>query len=157
MSKEEKIQKIIQYKKDIDSFIHKKHHQLAQKYDLSLEQYHLLVELDELMLEVNDEYVAPTVGEIAKSVNNSQNTVSEKITRLENRGLVKRIKDSKDKRISRVVLTEEGRDYINSISRQANNRFLFDSISSMEEKCIDNLLESLKELLKHMEVTHMEV
>lgn len=152
MNKEEKISKIIQLKKDIDSCIHRKHHQLAQNYDLSLEQYHLLVELDELMLMVNDELVAPTVGEIAKSVNNTQNTVSEKITRLENKGLVERIKDSKDKRISRVVLTKEGREYIESISKQANNRFLFNSISDMEDVDIDNLYTSLEVLLKHMKI-----
>lgn len=152
MTRQEKILQIIQYKRDIDTCIHKRHHELAQKYDLSLEQYHLMVELDELMLEVNDEVLAPTVGEIAKSVNNSQNTVSERITRLEIKGLVKRVKDSKDRRISRVELTEEGRSFINAISRQASSSFLFDSISNLEDGMIDSFLECLKELLKQMKI-----
>lgn len=150
MTREEKIRQIIQYKKDVDVCIHKKHHELAQKYGLSLEQYHLMVELDELMLEVNDEVLAPTVGEIAKNINNSQNTVSERITRLENKGMVKRVRDNKDRRISRVELTEEGRKFINEIGRQASSSFLFDSISNLQDSLIDNFLECLNELLKQM-------
>lgn len=150
MTKKEKIQKVIQYKKEVDKLIHQKHHELAQKYDLSLEQYHLLIELDELMLDVNDELTAPTVGQIAKNVKNSQNTVSEKITRLENKGFVYRVKDSSDKRISRVVLTEEGRKLIEAIGKQANNSFLFDSISYMEECYIDEFLKCFEELIKKM-------
>lgn len=150
MSKEKKIQMIIEYKNEIDILIHRKYHELAQRYGLSLEQYHLLIELDELMLELNDEVKAPTVGEIAKNINNSQNTVSERITRLENKGLVQRIKDSNDKRISRVILTEEGRRLINSIDKQASSKFLFNSISNMEDCDINDFLKCLERLIKLM-------
>ncbi|MBE6083374.1 MarR family transcriptional regulator [Acidilutibacter cellobiosedens] len=150
MDKEEKIQKIIRYKNKIDTLMHEKYHKLAYKYGLSLGQYHLLIELDELMLDVDDELKGPTVGEIAKNINNSQNTMSEKITRLENRGLVKRIKDSEDRRISRIVLTEEGRNLIDSIDKEANSKFLFNSISKMEDKDINNLLSCLENLIEQM-------
>lgn len=152
MEREEKIQKIIYYKDEIDTLIHKKYHTLAQQYDLSLEQFHLLIELDELMLDVTDEGTAPTVGQIAKNINNSQNTVSERITRLENKGLVKRIKDSSDRRISRVVLTEEGRKLINTLDKQASSKFLYSSISNMEDKDINNLLKCLEKLVQQMNV-----
>jgi DNA-binding MarR family transcriptional regulator len=102
------------------------------------------------MLDVDDELKGPTVGEIAKNINNSQNTMSEKITRLENRGLVKRIKDSEDRRISRIVLTEEGRNLIDSIDKEANSKFLFNSISKMEDKDINNLLSCLENLIEQM-------
>ncbi|MDV4150780.1 winged helix DNA-binding protein [Clostridium sp. AL.422] len=150
MNKEEKIEMIVQYKNDIDTIIHKKYHELAQKYDLSLEQFHLLIELDDLMLHVNDEEKAPTIGEIARNVDNSQNTMSEKITRLENKGLVKRIKDRNDKRISRVCLTEKGRSLIDSIDKQASSKFLFNSILNMEDRDIDDFLRCLEKLKKHM-------
>lgn len=150
MKIEEKVQKIIQYKDEVDKLIHMRYHELAQKYNLSFEQFHLLIELEELMLDVYDEYKAPTVGEIAKNINNSQNTVSERISRLEIKGLVKRIKDIKDKRISRVVLTDAGKDLLDSIEKQASSKFLFNSISNMEENDIDNLMFSLEKLVEKM-------
>ncbi len=102
------------------------------------------------MLDVDSESSAPTVGEIASSIDNSQNTVSEKITRFENKGFVTRIKDTKDRRISRIVLTDEGRSLIAAISNQANNRFLFDSLSKLGDPDIDDFLECLKKLVNQM-------
>lgn len=150
MKKEEKIEKIIQYKEEINKLIHNKYHELAKKYDLSLEQFHLLIELDELMLDISKESEAPTVGQLAKNFNNSQNTVSERITRLENKGLVSRIKDSKDKRISRVILADKGRELLKSIEKEANSKYLFNSILNMEEVDINNLLVCLKKLVDQM-------
>jgi len=149
-NRDEKILMIIQRKTEIDRLIERKYHELAQQYGLSLEQFHLLIELDDLMLDVDGESVAPTVGEIASSIDNSQNTVSEKITRLENKGLVTRIKDAKDRRISRIVLTDEGRSLIEAISKQANNHFLYDAISRMKDEDIDDLQECLEKLVKEM-------
>lgn len=150
MNIDEKIQRIIGCKDEIDEIIHKNYHNLAKKYDLSLEQFHLLIELDELMLDAPDDVKLPTVGQIAKNINNSQNTVSERISRLENKGLVKRVKDLKDKRISRVVLTDDGRKLIHEMGSEAESMFLFDSISRMKERDIDDLLECLEKLIKHM-------
>ncbi|MZK53531.1 MarR family transcriptional regulator [Clostridium beijerinckii] len=152
MKREDKVQMIIQLKEEINELIHEKYHELAKKYDLSLEQFHLLIELEELMLDVNNEFKAPTVGQIAKNINNSQNTVSERITRLENKGLVSRIKDIDDKRISRVILTDKGRKLIESIENEASSKYLFNSISSMEDIYIDSLLKNLEKLVEQMNI-----
>ena len=150
MNREEKIQIIIQHKNDVDILVHKKYHELAQSYGLSLEQYHLLLELDELMLNVNDSHNAPTIGQMARNINKSQNTVSEKITRLENKGLVKRIKDSSDRRVSRVIITEVGKDLIALIDKEANGKFLFNAVNAMEDSDIDAFLGCLDKLIKQM-------
>ncbi|PJI08761.1 MULTISPECIES: MarR family winged helix-turn-helix transcriptional regulator [Clostridium] len=150
MSREDKIKNIIKCRDKINSLIHEKYHSLTKKYDLSLEQFHLLIELDELMLDVEDSKAAPTVGEIAKNINNSQNTVSERITRLENKGLVERKRDKQDRRISRVYLTDKGRELIEEMDKEANSKFLFDSLGCMEDKDIDNLLNCLNILIKQM-------
>lgn len=150
MDKKERIQKIIQYKDEIDNLMHNQYHELAKSHNLTVEQYNLLVELDELMLDVFDESNAPTVGQLAKNINNCQNTVSERVSRLENKGLVKRIKDANDKRISRVYLTENGRNVIASIQKQASSKFLFNSIASMEDEEIRNLMDSLGKLADKM-------
>lgn len=150
MNKSDKVKSIIDYRRSIEEFIHGRYHKLAEKYNLSLEQFHLLIELDELALTINDEATAPTIGDIARSIKNSQNTVSEKVTRLENKGLVERVKDNKDRRISRVVLTEQGRKLINKLSSEASSEFLFDSISGLNDDTIDNLLNGLKDLYEKM-------
>lgn len=150
MNRDETIKKIIDHKDEIDTLIHRKYHELAKKNKLSLEQFHLLIELDELMLDIKDEYQAPTIGEIAKNINHTQNTVSERITRLETKGLVKRVKDLNDRRISRVFLTEEGRNFIELIEKEASSKFLFHSLSNMEETDLNSLESCLNILIKQM-------
>lgn len=151
MKKEDKIREIIKYKDSIDKCVHLKFHELVQKHGLRVEQFHLLLRLDRLMSETDNENKVPTVTEIASKFNNSQNTMSERITRLENKGLVKREKDSIDKRISRVALTKEGKKLIDSISNEAESQFVVNSISKLEDKEIDTLSELLKKVLKCMD------
>lgn len=150
MGREEKIQRIIDCKNEIDNLIHQNYHTIAKKNNLTLEQFHLLIELDDLMLDIPAEHEGPTVGEIAKTINNSQNTVSERITRLEKKGLVIRVRDQNDRRISRVLLTGEGRDFIKTIDKQANSHFLLNSLSKMKDTDIENLERCLKTLINLM-------
>lgn len=150
MNKIDKAKKVIKLRSAVDEVIHGRYHKLAKKYNLSLEQFHLLIELDELALNLSDEMSAPTIGDIAKNINNSQNTVSEKVNRLEKKGLVKRVKSEEDRRVSRVVLTDEGRELINDISEEASGKFLLDSILDLDEGDIDNLLNGLEKLYKNM-------
>ncbi|MCR3760824.1 MarR family transcriptional regulator [Clostridium felsineum] len=150
MNKQEKVENIIKYRKEINVLIHERYHSLSKKYGLSLEQFHLLIELEELMLEVEDKLIAPTVGDIAKNIKNSPNTVSERITRLENKGLVKRVRDGKDKRISRVFLTDEGEKLIEKMDKEASVKFLFDSLSKMGEEDLNNLFKGLSILIDKM-------
>lgn len=150
MNKTDKAKKVIKLRSAVDELIHGRYHKLAKKYNLSLEQFHLLIELDELAINLSDEISAPTIGDIAKNINNSQNTVSEKVNRLEKKGLVKRVKNDEDRRISRVMLTDEGRKLINAINEEASSKFLLDSISALEESDIDNLLKGLERLYEKM-------
>lgn len=150
MDQDTQIKRIIQYKEEIDHLIHGKHHDLAQRYGLSLEQYHLLIELDELMLDVNDEGQAPKVNDLADRMNNSQNTISEKISRLEKKGYVLRVQDNADRRITRIVLSDAGRALCRQISMEANNRFFTASLSQMEPVRRAYLLQGLQELLGKM-------
>ena len=147
----EQIGQIIETKKTIDRLIHDRHHQLAQSYGLSLEQFNLLIELDELMLDLPADAAAPTVGALAKNINNTQNTVSEKIGRLEKKGLVARVRDELDKRISRVVLTDQGRKLIVAIEKEAEGSFLADALARMTEPEIASLARGLRQLLLALE------
>lgn len=149
MSNVDKCRLIIQEKKEIDWILHQRYHAVARQGGLSLEQFHLLVELDELMLELEDEGIS--INRIARKIHNAQNTVSERVSRLEDKGLVKRVRDEKDRRVSRVEMTDEGRKLLAEINEEANLNFALDALGVLSEEEIDSFLSTLKKIIMQMQ------
>lgn len=140
------VAEIWNYLEHVDRMVRLKHHEAAKKYGLTLEQFHLLIELDELELDViSDEALPPTIGEIAADIGNAPHTLSGRIKRLEKKGLVKKIRDKKDLRINRVVFTKKGQSLIDTIKKEVSNIFI-QKAAEMDEKSLNNLLKGLKEL-----------
>jgi len=137
----DKAEETIRYIRTINRFIHMKYHELAQKYNLTLEQFHLLVHLD-------PSGVHPTIGEIAEKLSKAQNTVSEQITRLEEKELVERVKDTKDRRVSRVVLTANGERLMNLIGDEVRDEYVADALMKMDEKDVVELIDKLKMIIE---------
>ena len=131
MDKESVIKEIIARKRTIDGLIHEEYHEIARKYGLSLDQFHLLIELEELTICLPDEEKTPTVGELAKSFSSTQNTMSERISRLEERGLVVRTRDAGDRRISHVHMTREGDELVASIGSEMDKSFVSNSLGKV--------------------------
>ena len=145
--KNENIKEIWNYWEHINKLILLKRRETAQKYGLTFEQFHLLIELDhhaEFRVSTCD--LPPTVGEIAADVGNAPHTLSERIKRLEKKDLVKKIKDEKDLRINRVMLTEKGQSLIDRIKNEAISIFIYNALGEMDETSLDNLSSSLKQL-----------
>jgi len=142
---------LIDYKNKIDALIHQQYHLQAQKHGLSLEQYHLLIELDELMLDVPAEEPGLSIGSIAEHIGNAQNTISERISRLENKGLVQRCRDAKDRRINRVLITAEGQKIIDAIDRETASSLLVDALGVLNDAEVNEMLNMLKKVLSQME------
>ena len=137
---------------DVNKRIRTKHRETAQKYGFTFEQFHLLIELDQHS-ELRLSSLAaspPTVGEIAEDVGNTPHTLSERIKRLERKGLVKKMKDDKDLRITRVMLTPEGQSLVDHIKNEASNIFIYNALKKMDENSLKGLLNGLKELTKHL-------
>lgn len=145
----ERVRLIVDCVKEIHDIIHERHHEIAVRYDLTVEQYNLLVELDELQLEVG-----PTVGQMAKILNNAQNTVSDKVTRLERKGLVRRIPDAEDRRVSRIVVSEAGRDLLNRVYQEADRDFLYNVLTDMNSRTVEELAGALEELTVTLRAVH---
>ena len=140
------VTKIWAYWEHVDRIIRLKHHEAAKKYGLTLEQFHLLLHLDEIEFDIiSEEALPPTIGQIAADIGNAPHTLSGRIKRLEKKGLVKKVRDEKDLRINRVVFTEKGRNVINNIKKEVSNEFIQNALK-MDEKSLNNLLEGLKEL-----------
>jgi DNA-binding MarR family transcriptional regulator len=137
--------------KHLNRQIHLKHHEIAQNYGLTLEQFHLLMELDELELDIiSDDLLPPTIGELAADIGNAPHTLSGRIKRLEKKGLIKKIQDENDLRINRVVFTENGQELINTIKKEAHNAFIQNALKKMDKETLDNFYEGLKELIKNL-------
>lgn len=151
-----KIVEIMEYGRLITKMVVAKHHEAAQKYNLSLEQFHLLIELDELELDVSDDTLPPTVGQIAANIGNAPHTLSEKIKRLEKKGLVKRVRDTSDLRINRVVLTGSGRDLVSHIKNEAGDTFISNALAKMSNKSLDSLSESLQQFTELLSIESRE-
>ena len=145
--KRENIIEIQEHWEHINKLIRLKHREIAQKYGLTFEQFHLLIELDhhhELTV------LPPTVGEIAAGIGNAPHTLSERIKRLEKKGLVEKIRDEKDLRISRVMLTGKGQDLIDRIKNEAGNIFFYNALEKMGNESLNNLLNCLRNLNENL-------
>lgn len=137
--------------KHLNRQIHLKHHEIAQSHGLTLEQFHLLMELDELELDmISDDLLPPTIGELAADIGNAPHTLSGRIKRLEKKGLVEKIRDENDLRINRVVFTEKGQKLINTIKKEAHNAFIQNALKKMDKETLDNFFKGLKELNKNL-------
>ncbi|EOD00261.1 MarR family winged helix-turn-helix transcriptional regulator [Caldisalinibacter kiritimatiensis] len=143
MDSRQKSQQIIEHIKQINRLVHTKHHEVAKEHNLTLDQFHLLVHLPK-----REE--PPTISEIADRASKAHNTISEKVTRLEEKGLVKRVRDEKDRRISRVVITEKGQKLLDTIKRQAGYEFVYNALEKIDNEIVDNLLGGLKELSEQL-------
>ena len=143
MELQNKSESISNYIRECSNIIHTKGHQIAQEYDLTYDQYHLLVYI--ALLEK-----PPTINDISKKFNRAQNTISEKISRLEEKGLVSRVDDIKDRRVTRVIITEEGVSLIHIIKRERSNRATYLALEKMEKHEIDNLLNNLSKLYNNL-------
>ena len=136
--------------KHLNRQIHLKHHEIAQSHGLTLEQFHLLLKLDNLELIGLKNDSAPTIGDMASKLGNAPHTLSEKIKRLEKRGFVEKIRDKDDQRINRVMLTLEGHKMVQDIRTESRDVFFYHALEKLDEKSLDCLVNSFKEIIHEL-------
>lgn len=150
MDKQEKCTEIYALKKQIDISIHQKYHTIAQNYGLTLDQFHLLIELDELLLDVPTEDVGMPIGAIASQLSAAQNTISERVSRLEKKKLVERIPDQQDRRISRVILTQKGKELLEHLEIIASRNAYIDALKKLSENEITQFHNIMQKILSDL-------
>lgn len=139
MELQQKSDSISYYIRKCNKIIHEKGHEIAQEYGLTYDQHHLLIYL-------NKSERAPTIKDVSNKFNRAQNTISEKVSRLEEKGLVERCEDTEDRRITRVCITKKGKDLVNTIKQERSNRVIYKALAKMEEEDVDELLNNLTKL-----------
>lgn len=78
-----------------------KPHKYAEDDSLYMREAHFVVEVGSME--------SPTMSEVANRLNVTQGAVTQMATRLENKGYVIRQKDTQDKRVTTISLTEKGK------------------------------------------------
>ena len=150
---DEKVDEAIEWWNKLNKTLHLKHHEAAKRYNLSLEQFHLLLELEEMEHEITEDVlqIGPSVGEIAIRKGCAPHTISERLSRLQKKGLVDMVKDQHDLRISRIILTKKGKGIIDQIRHESRDIFLKNLFESMDANSLNDLVEGLRELMKKLE------
>lgn len=134
----EKSDEISRYIRECYRIIHSKGHDIAKEYGLTYDQYHIL-----LVLKKNIED-PPSIRDLSKRFQKAQNTTSEKITRLEDKGLVEKIADPQDRRIMRVMIRKEGLEIIENIKKERTERVTYRAVEDMGQERIDSFLKDLE-------------
>jgi DNA-binding MarR family transcriptional regulator len=96
-----------------------------------------------------------TAGELATRVNLSQGTVTDILNRLENRGRIKRVRDTKDRRRVLVEATEEGLAVLDKSPPLLQERFVqrFNNLHDWEQS---QLLSSLQRIAGMMDAEDID-
>ncbi|MCF7810064.1 MarR family transcriptional regulator [bacterium] len=97
---------------------------------------------------------SPTVGEIANSVSLSQATITNIVTRLEQRGYVTRTQCENDKRRVLVKTTEKGRETIKQAPSLLHDQFTsqFQNLKKWEQLSIIASLQRVAEMMDAQDI-----
>ena len=86
-----------------------------------------------------------TPGQLASSMMVTPGTVTQRLTRLEDAGLISRSHQTTDRRVVTVTLSDTGRELVDTIlpAHLANERRLLSSLTSDEQDVLSSLLRRL--------------
>ncbi|AMW32237.1 DNA-binding transcriptional regulator, MarR family [Fervidobacterium changbaicum] len=88
--------------------------------------------------------------EIAKRIGVEQGTIAVMLRRMEKNGLVRRVPDEQDRRITRVYLTEKSEDVLKSLAKivKEAEELLVGGLSDEEKQEVENILKKLQNNIK---------
>lgn len=124
--------------------IKKRGREILSDYDITPPQFTAL-----LILLYSDEL---TIGELSKKMYLACSTVTDLIDRMEKNELVKRVRDTNDRRIVRVKVLEKGHQVLDQVL-YTRRRYISEVFSSFSDEKIELLNESFEILNRSFEVT----
>ncbi len=91
-----------------------------------------------------------TITELSDYMSIKKSTCSGIVDRLENMGILERVKDENDKRVTYIIFSRKGQGLSNEIKEDINRYFkeIFNNISEEDLILIENNLEKLSKLIK---------
>jgi DNA-binding MarR family transcriptional regulator len=117
---------------------------VGENFGLTMMQTRILMELHQ--------YETHTIGSLADSVCVAGANVSNLCKRLENQGLLERVRNKEDERVVRVLLTEVGKETVLEIDNLFNDKITKHLMNENEETFEGIILglQKLNELLQRM-------
>jgi DNA-binding MarR family transcriptional regulator len=109
-----------------------------------------LTAVETFCVEVINSLNNPTISDFARFVNISQANATYKVQSLIKKGYVEKVRDEKDRREYRLVLTERFHDY-----SRVNTDYVEEVVARIEKRFTPNELKILKHILKVIETELM--
>jgi len=122
--------------------------ELNKAYQVSASQLHCLLALYE--------YGPLPPSQIARYIMVKSSTVTGITDRLEQKGLVHRLRDSPDRRVITIRLTEAGEELARNAPPPIQHKIV-DGLRKLPEKEINRIIASLSKLTRMLDVQDMEV
>lgn len=87
----------------------------------------------------------PALGELAEELHCDKTNVTGLVDRVEKQGLVTRVTDPDDRRITRLAITKKGRAKVNQFHEELNRRLTdLDPNLNVDEKVLSSIAEQLR-------------
>ncbi|MCF6092627.1 MarR family transcriptional regulator [Microaerobacter geothermalis] len=91
-----------------------------------------------------------TIGELSNKMFLACSTTTDLVDRMENNQLVKRVKDTKDRRVVRIHLLEKGEEIIYDVLK-ARQKYLREVLGHLTEEDVESIEKVLTMLYREME------
>lgn len=118
---------------------------VLNKYNITSKQWFLLLILFNLF-----EY-PPTIKEVAKEMGSSHQNVKQVALKLEEKGMLKLEKDQKDKRVTRLIATEESYDFW-KVSEIDGIKFMKEFYAGVENDKLESGRILLAQIMQNLEI-----
>ncbi len=132
----EKIEKLL---RRVCFYIKKKGRTILEDYDITPAQF------EALQIIVNHKEV--TISELSNKLYQAPSTITDLVDRMESKDLVKRVRDSKDRRIVRIEGLEKGHNILEAVIME-RCKFLDYSLENVSKEAKDSFTEYL-DILEH--------
>jgi len=132
----EKIEKLL---RRVCFYIKKKGRTILEDYDITPAQF------EALQIIVNHKEV--TISELSNKLYQAPSTITDLVDRMESKDLVKRVRDSKDRRIVRIEGLEKGHNILEAVIME-RCKFLDYSLENVSNEDKDSFTEYL-DILEH--------
>ena len=118
-------------------------HQLLLARQKELNQYNIPVRQSYILRIIKDFGEEATIYKLAQQAERKNHVISKQTTRMENNGLIKKVKSKNKSNILKLELTEKGFDMVNLTKQNKSIEEIFSSISSEERQQLDSILNKL--------------
>ncbi|UFT97967.1 MarR family transcriptional regulator [Radiobacillus kanasensis] len=144
----EKIKKISHIEKElryIAGIIKQKGREILNQYPITAPQF--------IALQWLSEEGDLTTGELSNKIHLAFSTTTDLVDRMEKNGVVKRVKDEKDKRIVRIHILDKGESIIHEVIEKRREYLgaVLDNVSEREVDALNELLQLLHIQMKNFE------